>query len=65
MARGRATKHADLKVPPDNAGKRRIDKNALEPEALSETPAPPEWLGEIAATIWREVPPFVFMCSRN
>lgn len=59
MARGRPPKPTALKVIQGNAGKRKLDKNAPAPDALTQVPDPPAWLGEIAASIWRQVAPWL------
>lgn len=59
MARGRPTKPTALKVIQGNPGKRKLDKNAPAPDALAQVPDPPAWLGPIAASIWRQVAPWL------
>ncbi|MCJ7854613.1 phage terminase small subunit P27 family [Pseudomonas monteilii] len=59
MARGRPPKPTALKVIQGNPGKRALNKNAPTPDALAEVPDPPAWLGAIAASIWRQVAPWL------
>ena len=59
MARGRPPKPTALKVIQGNPGKRKLDKNAPAPDALAQVPDPPAWLGPIAASIWRQVAPWL------
>lgn len=59
MARGRPPKPAALKVIQGNPGKRKLDKNAPAPDVLAQVPDPPAWLGPIAASIWRQVAPWL------
>ena len=59
MARGRPPKPTALKVIQGNPGKRALNKNAPTPDALAEVPSPPPWLGAIAASIWRQVAPWL------
>ena len=59
MARGRPPKPTALKVIQGNPGKRKLDKNAPAPDALVKVPDPPAWLGTIAASIWRQVAPWL------
>lgn len=56
---GRKPKPTALKVVQGNAGKRALPKNEPAPEALAEVPEPAEWMGEIAAGIWRSVAPWL------
>ena len=56
---GRHAKPTALKVIQGNPGKRKINKNAPSPDALTKVPEPPEWFGEIAANIWRQVVPWL------
>ena len=59
MARGRPPKPTALKVIQGNPGKRALNKNAPTPDALAKVPAPPDWLGPVAASIWRQVAPWL------
>lgn len=59
MARGRKPKPVALKVIQGNPGKRKLDKNAPAPDALTEVPAPPEWMPEEAAGIWKRAAPWL------
>lgn len=59
MARGRPPKPTALKVIQGNAGKRKLDKNAPAPDALTQVPDPPAWFGPVAASIWRQVAPWL------
>lgn len=56
---GRKPKPTALKLLQGNAGKRALPKNEPAPEALTEVPEPPEWMGDIAADIWRSVAPWL------
>jgi P27 family predicted phage terminase small subunit len=56
---GRKPKPTALKAIQGNAGKRAKPKNEPTPEALTETPEPPEWMGDIAAGIWRRAAPWL------
>lgn len=56
---GRKPKPTALKLLQGNAGKRGLPKNEPAPEALSEVPSPPDWMGEIAASIWRQIAPWL------
>ncbi len=59
MARGRPPKPTALKLIQGNPGKRKLDKNGPAPDALAQVPDPPAWLGSIAASIWRQVAPWL------
>lgn len=59
MARGRPPKPTALKVIQGNPGKRALNKNAPTPDALAKVPDPPNWFGPIAASIWRQVAPWL------
>lgn len=59
MARGRPPKPTALKLVQGNPGKRALNKNAPSPDALIDVPEPPEWFGEIAALIWKQVAPWL------
>lgn len=56
---GRKPKPTALKLLQGNPGKRALNKNEPSPDALADVPEPPEWLGEIAALIWRQVAPWL------
>lgn len=56
---GRPPKPTALKLIQGNAGKRKLPKNEPAPEALSETPEPPEWMGDVAAGVWRNAAPWL------
>jgi len=59
MARGRPPKPTALKLIQGNAGKRRLNKNEPAPEAMTEVPSAPIWLGDRAAAIWDQVAPWL------
>ncbi|MCE0923324.1 phage terminase small subunit P27 family [Pseudomonas alloputida] len=42
-----------------NPGKRALNKNAPAPEALTQVPDPPDWFEPVAASIWRQVAPWL------
>jgi len=56
---GRHAKPTALKVIQGNPGKRKLNKNAPSPDALTHVPEPPDWFGEIAKNIWRQVAPWL------
>ncbi|MCK2042554.1 phage terminase small subunit P27 family [Chromohalobacter sp. TMW 2.2308] len=59
MTKGRKPKPTHLKAVQGNAGKRAINHDEPQADALSDVPLPPEWLDPVGIEMWEKVAPWL------
>ncbi|MCT8514926.1 phage terminase small subunit P27 family [Chromohalobacter sp. TMW 2.2271] len=59
MTKGRKPKPTHLKAVQGNAGKRAINHDEPQADALTDVPLPPEWLDPVGIEMWEKVAPWL------